>query len=129
MADVVRRGSRFRQVEDQFGDVIEDPFQALGVILLVDVADQEDRRGRLGLDQVRRRDAAGDAAVAHHRQVVDVVARHGHQGVEAVVVGLDADGIKGHDLRQRRVIGDALGDDPVAQVPVGEDAAEASRPR
>ena len=91
------------------------------VLLLLDLLDDRERRGPLQDHQVVVGDDPLHRPGLDDEQVVDVVADHRQQRLEAVVAGVDRDQRRAHDVRGR--VGDvaAGGDDLVADVAVGDD--------
>jgi hypothetical protein len=107
---------------DDGGQALGDGSDAGDVLLLDDVADEEDRVGLLEPHEVGRGDDTGGLTIADHGQVVDIAREHLHEHLEREGLGGRGDGILGHDALDRVPGIHPDGQSPAAQVAVGDDA-------
>ena len=124
-ADVLGGGVLVDEEFDDRGKAFAHLGDRADVVRLGDVADEVDGVGLLQPHEISRRDdALGSALRVEDRQVVDVAAGHLHEHLEGQRVTRPDERIRRHDARHRQVGVDPGGDDPVAQIPVGDDPDE-----
>lgn len=123
-SDVVCGHVLAHELLDESGQALRHRDDPGDIGLLRDIADDVHHVDPLQAHEVRRRDDSERPPALEHRQVVDRALGHRHQQLQRGGVRGRDDGVGRHHRghRPRRV--EARGDDPAAQVTVGEDTGQ-----